>query len=81
MFLVENPHVIKRVPLDILKMNVIIFTLIFVKQIPQIRMQKHTNWVKAMDNEIYCLDKNDTWILVNRDKNKHVLDVKWVYTI
>ena len=34
-----------------------------------------------MDNEIDCLDKNYTWILVNRDKNKHVLDVKWVYTI
>ena len=40
-----------------------------------------TNWVKAMDNEIDCLDKNDTWILVNRDKNKHVLDVKWFCTI
>ena len=40
-----------------------------------------TNWVKAMDNEIDCLDENDTWILVNRDKNKHVLDVKWVFTI
>jgi len=33
-----------------------------------------------MNKEITCLMKNKTWILVNKPKDKKILDVKWVYT-
>jgi len=32
-----------------------------------------------MDKEIKCLIKNKTWKLVDRPKDKKILDVKWVY--
>ena len=35
---------------------------------------------QAMNKEIECLYKNRTWKLVERVKDKDVLDVKWVYT-
>lgn len=38
------------------------------------------NWKKAMDKEMYCLNKNKTWISVNKPKDKKALDLKWVYT-
>jgi hypothetical protein len=36
-------------------------------------------WNKAMDEELDQIDKNDTWELVTRPKNKNVIDTKWVY--
>lgn len=38
------------------------------------------NWRKAMDQEINCINKNKTWKLMDRVKDKKVLDVKWIYT-
>lgn len=38
------------------------------------------NWKEAMQKEIDCLNKNKTWVLVDKPMNKKVLDVKWVYT-
>ena len=40
----------------------------------------HKNWERAMNQEIVCINKNKTWKLVDRIKDKKVLDVKWVYT-
>jgi len=37
-------------------------------------------WKKAMTREINCLNKNNTWKLVEKPKNKKILDVKWVFT-
>lgn len=36
-------------------------------------------WKKAMDNEIQCLKKNETWEVVEKPINKKVIDVKWVF--
>jgi hypothetical protein len=36
-------------------------------------------WNKAMDEEFYQIEKNDTWELVPRPKDKNVIDTKWVY--
>ena len=33
-----------------------------------------------MDNEIESLNENNTWVLVNKQKDKGILEVKWVYT-
>ncbi len=36
-------------------------------------------WKKAMDSEIRCLNKNETWQVVEKPKDKKIIDVKWVY--
>jgi hypothetical protein len=36
-------------------------------------------WNKAMDEELDQIEKNDTWELVPRPKEKNVNDRKWVY--
>lgn len=36
-------------------------------------------WVKAMEEEIKMIEKNKTWELVDRPKDKDVIGVKWVY--
>ena len=33
-----------------------------------------------MNREMECLKKNDTWKLVEKPKDKKILDLKWVYT-
>jgi hypothetical protein len=36
-------------------------------------------WNKVMDKELDQIEKNDTWELVPRPKNKNVIDTKWVF--
>jgi hypothetical protein len=36
-------------------------------------------WNKAMNEELDQIEKNDTWELVPRPKDKNVIDTKWVY--
>jgi hypothetical protein len=36
-------------------------------------------WNEAMDEELDQIEKNDTWELVARPKNKNVIDTKWVF--
>ena len=36
-------------------------------------------WNKAIDGELDQIDKNDTWELVPRPKNKNVISTKWVF--
>jgi vacuolar-type H+-ATPase catalytic subunit A/Vma1 len=36
-------------------------------------------WNKAMDEELDQIEKNDTWELVPRPKDKNVIVTKWVY--
>ena len=36
-------------------------------------------WNKAMDEELDQIEKNDTWELVLRPKNKNVINAKWVF--
>jgi hypothetical protein len=36
-------------------------------------------WNKAMDEELDQIEKNDTWELAPRPKNKIVIDTKWVF--
>lgn len=40
---------------------------------------KQEAWVKAMEEEINMIEKNKTWELVNKPKDKDVIGVKWVY--
>jgi hypothetical protein len=36
-------------------------------------------WNKAKDEELDQIEKNDTWELVPRPKNKNVIGTKWVF--
>jgi hypothetical protein len=36
-------------------------------------------WNKAMDEELYQIEKNDIWELVPRPNNKNVIGTKWVF--
>lgn len=41
--------------------------------------EKYKNWIKAMEDEIHMIEKNNTWELVDRPKDREVIGVKWVY--
>ncbi|BBN68038.1 transposable element gene, partial [Prunus dulcis] len=36
------------------------------------------SWIKAMEDELYVIEKNGTWELVNRPSDKQVIGVKWI---
>ena len=36
-------------------------------------------WAQAMDEEIKCIEKNQTWELVDVPKDKDVIIIKWIY--
>ena len=36
-------------------------------------------WIKAMEEELYQIEKNETWELVPIPSNKNVIDTKWVF--
>ncbi|KAK4388734.1 Retrovirus-related Pol polyprotein from transposon TNT 1-94 [Sesamum angolense] len=40
---------------------------------------KHKVWVQAMEEEIKMIEKNNTWELADRPKDKEVIGVKWIY--
>jgi hypothetical protein len=40
---------------------------------------KEENWVKAMDWEIYSVEKNHTWDIVDLLEGKDCIGVKWIY--
>jgi hypothetical protein len=36
-------------------------------------------WEQAMDEEIICIERNQSWKLVDVPKDKDVISVKWIY--
>lgn len=40
---------------------------------------KDENWIKAMEEELNQIEKNDTWILLPRPKDNNVIGTKWVF--
>ncbi|KAL0324814.1 UNVERIFIED_CONTAM: Retrovirus-related Pol polyprotein from transposon RE2 [Sesamum radiatum] len=40
---------------------------------------KHKVWVQAMEEEIKMIEKNNTWELADKPKDKEVIGVKWIY--
>ena len=36
-------------------------------------------WIKAMDEELEQIERNNTWELVPRPKDKNVIGTKWVF--
>ena len=36
-------------------------------------------WIKAKEEELSQIEKNDTWELVPRPKDKNVIGTKWVF--
>ncbi|RDX90757.1 Copia protein, partial [Mucuna pruriens] len=42
---------------------------------------KYENWVQAMKEEMSALEKNSTWEIVDRPKDKRVVGCRWIYTV
>jgi hypothetical protein len=40
---------------------------------------KDENWVKSINEELDQIERNQTWELVPRPKDKNVIGTKWVY--
>ena len=40
---------------------------------------KQEVWVKAMEEEVKMIEKNNIWKLVNCPHGKYIIGVKWVY--
>ena len=40
---------------------------------------KDENWVKSMNEGVDQIEKNETWDLVPRPKNKYIIGTKWVF--
>ena len=40
---------------------------------------KNQNWIIAIKEELLMIEKNKTWILVERPRDGKVIGVKWVY--
>lgn len=38
-------------------------------------------WLEAMKDEMLSLEKNNTWVLVNKPKGAKVIDCKWIYKV
>ena len=39
---------------------------------------KNESWIEAMNEEIEQIEKNKTWTLVPKPKDKNVIGIKWV---
>jgi hypothetical protein len=44
-----------------------------------IEAQNDHHWVNSMEEELNQIDKNETWELVPRPKDKNVIETKWVF--
>ncbi|RDY00930.1 hypothetical protein CR513_15813, partial [Mucuna pruriens] len=42
---------------------------------------KDENWVQAMKEEMEALEKNSTWEIVDRPKDKRAIGCRWIYTV
>ena len=46
-----------------------------------INSKQFVKWIAAMDEEIISLHENNTWVLVKRPPNAHVIGGRWVYQL
>jgi len=42
---------------------------------------KYENWIRAMNEEISALERNETWEIVERPKDKKAVGCRWIYTV
>ena len=40
---------------------------------------KNNEWIEAIKKELRMIEKNDTWVLMDKPLHKKVIGVKWVY--
>ena len=41
--------------------------------------RENDDWIKAMNEELDQIEKNQTWELVPRPTNKNIVETKWVF--
>jgi hypothetical protein len=40
---------------------------------------KNNEWIEAIKKELRMIEKNDTWVLMDKSSHKKAIEVKWVY--
>ena len=43
------------------------------------KANKNDEWFKAMNEELDQIEKNETWELIPRPKDKNVIGIDWVF--
>lgn len=56
-----------------------LLNLICVEPEKYVEAAQDESWLKAMQDELFMIEKNDMWELVDRPFEKLVIRVKWVY--
>ena len=59
------------------KDDVALLSLIETENFSQV--SKDPYWIKAMEEEMSQIEKNETWELVPRPKDKNIIGTKWVF--
>ena len=55
------------------------FAFIACDPIDFVEAVKKDVWIKAMDEEIDAIERNNSWDLVDFPDNKNCIGVKWIY--
>lgn len=42
---------------------------------------KDKNWIQAMNEEMHALEKNGTWDIIEKPKDKRPVGCRWIYTV
>ena len=40
---------------------------------------KNNEWIEVIKKELRMIEKNDTWVLMDKSSHKKAIEVKWVY--
>ena len=43
------------------------------------KVVKFSKWKNTMQKEIHMIEKNQTWLLVDRPNKKNIIGVKWIF--
>ena len=46
-----------------------------------VEAKEQKEWIKSMNEEIYAIEKNNTWELTKLLKDKKAIGIKWVFKI
>ena len=59
------------------QVHLFLLSIVEPKDVEEAKRDKH--WIKAMEEELSQIEKNDNWELVPRPKDKNVIGTKWVF--
>lgn len=77
----EPPRTRSNFPLSLLNLHVALFANEPKTYKQAIECEENKKWSAAMRDEYESLVKNDTWKLVERPKNRNIVDNRWIFKV